>query len=178
MQCCHIMCLPLTKGRVMKRKKAEATSFCELPPLKKTSGGPNRSAFYRHMGDLRWTGVKDEQYKEASGGWARIIRRVLIGGRGESARFQVRYFEIAPGGFSSLEHHRHEHVVICVKGRGKVRMGRTDRTMQFLDTVYIAPDIVHQLANPYSEPFGFLCIVNARRDGPKVLAQKAGRKRG
>lgn len=162
----------------MKKNTNTEVSCCELPARKKTSGGPNRSAFYRHMGDLRWTGVKDEQYKEASGGWARIIRRVLVGGRGESARFHVRYFEIAPGGYSSLEHHRHEHVVICVKGKGRVRMGRTARTLQFLDTVYIAPDAVHQLANPYREPFGFLCIVNARRDRPKVITQKAGRKRG
>lgn len=160
----------------MKKKGADV-SCCELPAPKR-KGATNRSAFYGHKGDLRWSGVKEEPYKAASGGWTRIIRRVLIGCRGESARFHVRYFEIAPGGYSSLEHHRHEHVVICVRGRGRVRMGRTYRTMQFLDTAYIAPDAVHQLANPYAEPFGFLCIVNARRDRPKVLAHAAGRKQG
>jgi quercetin dioxygenase-like cupin family protein len=41
--------------------------------------------------------------------------------------------------------------------------------MGFMDTVYISPDTVHQLLNPFDAPFGFLCIVNARRDKPKVL---------
>jgi ribulose-bisphosphate carboxylase large chain len=42
----------------------------------------------------------------------------LSGKRGESQRFHVRYFEIAPGGYSTLEKHEHEHVVIPIRGRG------------------------------------------------------------
>ena len=137
----------------------------ETPKLKKT----NKTAFYRHKGDMNWRGVIDKPYKTGKGGWCNIIRRVLIGDRGESAKFHVRYFEISPGGSSSLERHRHEHVVICVKGEGLVRTGRVKRKMGFMDTVYICPDTVHQLTNPFNIPFGFLCIVNARRDKPKVL---------
>lgn len=153
-----------------KKKPSSGVSFCEMPPQKKTaSQKPAGTAFYKHKGDFSWKGVKDEPYKSVAGGWADIIRRVLIGGRGESARFHVRYFEIAPGGRSSLERHRHEHVVICVRGEGQVRTGRSKRRLGFMDTVYISPDIVHQLSNPYTEPFGFLCIVNAKRDRPRVL---------
>jgi ribulose-bisphosphate carboxylase large chain len=155
----------------MKKKEMEkGLSFCDLPsPAGKKRVRSNSSAFYRHRGEMRWTGVADEPYKAASGGWTRIMRRVLVGNRGESARFHVRYFEIAPEGYSSLERHRHEHVVICVKGRGVVRMGRRKKAMNFMDTVYIAPGEVHQLLNPHGEPFGFLCIVNARRDRPKPV---------
>lgn len=154
----------------MKKKPTKQASFCEMASTRKTSRKKtNRSAFYRHKGDMTWRGVSDEPYKAVAGEWSNIIRRVLIGGRGESAKFHVRYFEIAPGGASSLERHRHEHAVICVKGEGFVRTGKTKRKMGFMDALYISPGTVHQLSNPFKIPFGFFCIVNARRDKPEVL---------
>ncbi len=154
----------------MKGKYLRQTSFCEIDSAKKICGKEsNKSALYRHKGNMTWKRIADEPYKPVAGGWSGIIRRVLIGGRGESAKFHVRYFEIAPGGVSSLERHRHEHVVICVKGEGIVRTGRTRRKMRYMDTLYISPDTIHQLRNPYNAPFGFLCIVNAKRDKPRAL---------
>jgi ribulose-bisphosphate carboxylase large chain len=94
---------------------------------------------------------------------------VLIGAHGETTKFHVRYFEISQGGNSSFEKHRHEHVVICIRGRGALLFGKKKRPMEYLDTAYISPDTPHQLTNPYQEPFGFLCIVNAKRDRPKLL---------
>jgi ribulose-bisphosphate carboxylase large chain len=132
----------------------------------------NTDRILRHRENFTWTGVKTERYKSTAGGWSAITRRVLVGNRGESARFHLRYFEIAPGGFSSLEQHRHEHVVICVRGKGRVVMGRRKQTLHYLDTAYLAPDTVHQLSNPFDEPFGFLCIVNAKRDRPKAVHGK------
>lgn len=128
-----------------------------------------KSRLYRHRGDFTWTGIKTEKYKPKGGDWADIVRRVLIGNHGEAVRFHLRYFEISPGGYSSFEKHRHEHVVICVRGRGRVLTGKRRHTMNFLDTLYIASEEPHQLSNPYDEPFGFFCIVNAKRDKPKIL---------
>ncbi|TAN40427.1 MAG: cupin domain-containing protein [Nitrospirae bacterium] len=154
----------------MKRKYAPA-SLCELPgQAKKTGPKTNMTSLYRHTGDFRWKGVKDQPYKTEGGKWPEVVRRVLVGAQGESARFHVRYFEIAPGGKSSLETHRHEHVVICVRGEGQVLAGRSKKRLGFMDTIYISPDTLHQLSNPFEEPFGFLCIVNARRDRPRVKA--------
>jgi ribulose-bisphosphate carboxylase large chain len=155
----------------MKKNPLEGASCCEIESPKKVTGKKttNRSAFYRHKGDMTWRGVENEPYKTVTGAWSNIVRRVLVGTRGETAKFHVRYFEIAPGGSSSLERHKHEHVVICVKGEGMVRTGRAKRMMRFMDTLYISPDTVHQLTNPFKMPFGFLCIVNARRDKPRVL---------
>lgn len=150
-----------------KRKSGE--SFCAIPPDRKKRKIGNQSAFYEHKGELCWKGVPDRPYKVQGDDWSGIMRRVLIGERGETARFHVRYFEIAPGGNSSLEHHRHEHVVICVRGKGLVRYSGKTRKMQYMDVLYTSPDAVHQLSNPFDEPFGFFCIVNARRDRPKVL---------
>jgi len=156
------------------KKKAAGQSWCELPV---TPGAvqkrrkSRRCAFYKHEEGFRWKGIKDEAYKPEGTDWTNIVRRVLIGGHGEAAKFHVRYFEISAGGNSSLEKHRHEHVVICIRGQGMVLTGKKKRTMEYLDTLYIAPDSPHQLSNPFGEPFGFLCIVSARRDRPKLLGK-------
>jgi ribulose-bisphosphate carboxylase large chain len=153
----------------MAKKTAAETSICEISGKKTSAKRANKNAFYKHKGDFHWRGVKNEPYKDKGSDWSNIIRKVLIGAHGESTKFHVRYFEISPKGNSSLELHRHEHAVICVKGRGIVLTGKTKRTMGFMDTAYISPNTVHQLSNPYNEPFGFLCIVNSRRDRPRVL---------
>lgn len=153
----------------MKKKAYTERSFCELPATTRKKQKPNACAFYKHRQECRWKGVRDEPYKSAGSDWAKIIRRVLIGSHGETAKFHVRYFEIFPGGNSSLEKHRHEHVVICIRGRGVVLTGKKKRSMAYLDTLYISPNVPHQLMNPFEEPFGFLCIVNARRDRPQLL---------
>lgn len=153
----------------MAKERTSKISMCEIGKGKASVKKSNKTAFYKHKGNFKWSSVKDEPYKASGAEWSNIIRRVLVGARGESAKFHVRYFEISPDGNSSLEAHRHEHVVICVRGKGIVLTGRTKRTMEFMDTVYISPDTIHQLMNPFKEPFGFLCIVNARRDRPRVL---------
>lgn len=98
-------------------------------------------------------------------------RQVLIGRRGERVRFHVRYFELAPGGFTSLERHRHSHVVIAMRGRGRARVGSEHYGLRPLDAIYIAPDQPHQLAAAGRSPFGFLCIVDARRDRPRPVVE-------
>ncbi|MEK7788354.1 MAG: cupin domain-containing protein [Planctomycetota bacterium] len=141
-------------GAVLKGKK----------PLKE-----NKSALYKHKGKFRWQGIKVEKYKQGNGGWADIVRQTLIGNQGETAKFHVRYFEIAPRGHSSFETHRHEHVVICVRGKGKAIAGKKSHILNFLDTLYISPNTPHQLRNPFKSPFGFFCIVNAKRDKPRII---------
>src|SRR5512147_1081443 len=154
-----------------KRKETETQGLaCDWrSPAAGDPGGINENKIYRHKGACRWSGIRTERYKQKDGGWSDISRNVLIGACGESVKFHLRYFEIAPGGFSSLERHRHEHVVVCIKGKGKVVIGEKLHVIKHLDTVYISPNTIHQLSNPYDEPFGFFCIVNAKRDKPKLI---------
>ncbi len=148
-------------------KKARSSS-CEVPvkTVKKSRSG-NRQ--YRYGGDFKWRGVKSGRYKSEGGDWAGIARQVLIGDRGETAEFHLRYFEIEAGGYSSFEKHKHEHVVIGVRGRGKAKLNRRITDIQFLDVLYIGAHTHHRLYNPFQEPFGFFCIVNARRDRPRPV---------
>jgi ribulose-bisphosphate carboxylase large chain len=144
-------------------------SSCELPVRRESPRGELKNRLFRFKKDYRWTGIKIEKYKNKGDDFEGIIRQVLVGNRGENLRFHLRYFEIAPGGYSSYELHKHEHVVVCIRGRGRVRLGERRIDMNFLDTLYIAPGTPHRLYNPYNEPFGFFCIVNAKRDRPKKV---------
>lgn len=120
------------------------------------------SRVMRFQPGFRWEGVPTQEYKAPADQWCGISRMVLVGDQGERTRFRVRYFEIAPGGFSSLEHHVHEHVVIVLRGAGQVRLGDEQHELATGDAVYVAPDDVHQFRNPSAtESFGFLCIVDA-----------------
>jgi quercetin dioxygenase-like cupin family protein len=146
-------------------------SYCNstVRQEKKTGKQKNKTRLYKHRGNFTWQGIKTEKYKTAGTDWKSIIRKVLIGKRNESTKFHLRYFEIAPEGHSSLEKHKHEHVVIGIRGKGKVLCGERSYKLNFLDILYIAPHTPHQLSNTFQEPFGFLCIVNAKRDKPKIL---------
>lgn len=156
-------------GSAVRRSIQSPSCDWKSPDTRRTTHNAQCSKIYRHKGNFRWSGVKTEKYKQKDGGWLSIARNVLIGNQGETCKFHLRYFEIGPNGYSSLERHRHEHVVVCIRGKGKIRMGKKTYSLNYLDTAYVAPDAVHQLTNPYDEPFGFLCIVNAKRDMPKPV---------
>lgn len=146
----------------------EQCSSCEIrEKTRKTSCNSNRH--YPFQGDFTWKGVKVRSYKTTGENWSAITRQVLIGDHGETAKFHLRYFEIGPGGYSSLESHKHEHVVIAIRGRGRARLNRKNRAVNFLDVLYINPGTPHNLSNPFEEPFGFFCIVNAKRDRPRPV---------
>lgn len=160
------------------RKKNTFLSLCHVTPRKKNGGqklSSNRTRLSVHRGDFSWRGVKKTRYKSEGSDWMGIVRQTLIGERGESTKFHVRYFEIAPNGHSSYEVHRHEHVVIGVRGKGICLAGNKTYRIGYLDIVYIRPNEPHQLRNHSEEPFGFLCIVNAKRDKPKVLTMGRNR---
>lgn len=138
-------------------------------PQKKTKPSKNKSALYKHKVNCSWQGIKTERYKQSGSEWSDITRKTLIGNHNETSKFHLRYFEIASGGRSSFEKHRHEHVVICVKGKGEAVIGKKIYKINNLDVLYLSPNTPHQLKNPFKNPFGFFCIVNAKRDKPKIL---------
>lgn len=133
-----------------------------------------QSKVIRYRGRYRWRSVKTEPYKKDLEGWALIVRNVLIGQEGDGASMHLRYFEISEGGCSSLEYHNHEHIVIGIRGKGTIRLGDRQVLIKPLDAVYIAPKTIHQLSNNHEEPFGFFCIVKAKRDAPKIVKSSKG----
>lgn len=126
------------------------------------------SKIIRHRGNYRWRGIREKKYKIVRGDWLDIARHVIVGDDDMSS-MHLRYFEIQKGGKSSLEYHRHEHIVVCIRGRGIVRIDKKTFPVKYLDVIYISAMTIHQLLNPYDEPFGFLCIVKAKRDKPRLV---------
>ena len=122
--------------------KKTANSSCEIP-LTVGNKKDNRNEYYPFQDDFSWKGVKVLQYKDSGDDWAGIARQVLVGDSGETAKFHLRYFEISPGGNSSFETHKHEHVVICIRGSGRARVNKRKIDMKHLDVLYINPDTPH-----------------------------------
>jgi ribulose-bisphosphate carboxylase large chain len=130
----------------------------------------NVSKLFRHLGNFEWAHIEASGYKGGDdGSFQGVSRRVFVGERGESPLFHTRYFEVAEGGYTTLEQHLHEHVVVVMRGRGVALVGEKRVELGFGDVLYVAPDEVHQLSNSGTEPFGFLCIVNAERDRPRPV---------
>jgi len=116
---------------------------------------------------FRWSGREPQDYKvDGDLDFRGIVRHELAGSFGEGTGFDLRYFEIEPGGYSSLEKHVHEHVIIGARGSGLLLAGDEEMAIEPNDVAYVAPLVVHQLRNPGGEPFGFYCIVDHERDRP------------
>ena len=118
--------------------------------------------------DVHPTSYADE-HSDGSGRSWRDTKRHIIKGRDEGGRFDVRYFEVGPGGFTSLERHEHIHSVICVRGRGYAIVGDEVHDVEELDHIYVPANARHQFVNQGDDAFGFLCIVDTDRDRPQAL---------
>lgn len=156
-----------------KRKDQPMSCDWTKPPVRMVGKSARHATrLFTYKGNYLWRGVMTEQYKPGGDDWSRIVRKTLIGNRGESVKFHLRYFEIAPNGCSSYEVHKHEHVVIGIRGRGVCIAGKRQYSIGFLDTLYIKSGEPHQLKNTSRTPFGFFCIVNAKRDKPKIIRKR------
>ena len=153
---------------------------CEMPTDRPAASAPTGSRVMRFRpasvpGEPNtWHGVAVTAYKEPADHHCGVRRSVLAGESGEQTAFHVRYFEIIPGGHTTLEQHTHEHVVVVLRGSGELQLGEAVHSLGIGDAVYVAPNEVHQLRNESSdEPFGFLCMVDAHRDRPNEVAPPA-----
>jgi quercetin dioxygenase-like cupin family protein len=125
---------------------------------------------------FRWRGVAVEAYRDPAGASAAgVTRQVLAAGSsGAAIGFDVRYFELAPRARTNFERHHHAHVVIGLRGAGRVRLGRRWIRLRRLDACYIAPETPHELHNDGRRGFGFLCIVDAERDRGRPVPGRRG----
>ena len=140
-------------------------------PLREPSSSSRAPRVIAHRPGFEWAGRPSSAYKDARD-LAEVlafkgVRRVeLVGKFGEGSRTDLRYFEIEPGGYSSLEKHLHAHIVIGARGHGVLVLGSRRETLSPMDVACIGALEPHQLRNESSEPFGFFCIVDHDRDRP------------
>jgi mannose-6-phosphate isomerase-like protein (cupin superfamily) len=80
----------------------------------------------------------------------------------------LRYFEVAPGGWTTLERHEHVHAVMVIRGHGQCLVGDRAHDIGMHDLVNVPPMTWHQFRAASDEPLGFLCMVTQERDRPQL----------
>ena len=100
------------------------------------------------------------------------VKKVVLLGKRNGLKFEVRYFEIEPGHASSLEKHEHQHAVMVLKGKGYVFVKDRIYEVKPYDVIWVPPWTPHQLIAHEEEPLGFLCIVDVERDRPSPLSEE------
>jgi ribulose-bisphosphate carboxylase large chain len=130
---------------------------------------PEKSKVLR-FNEYSWSGISPVGYKDPDGTWTGVTRHRLVGAS-EGAPFHFRYFEIAAGGHSTFECHEHQHAVMVLRGKGKVRLGERWEEIGFGDVVYVASGDPHQFRAAADEALGFICVVDSERDRPVPLEE-------
>jgi quercetin dioxygenase-like cupin family protein len=123
--------------------------------------------FRAFFANYRWESVPFLPYKEdGSAPFKSVTRQVLF--HDAELRCELRYFEVASGGYSTLERHQHAHGVMILRGEADVLVGGEVRPARTFDLVRIPPMTWHQFRTRGGAPMGFLCMVNAERDRPQL----------
>ena len=118
-------------------------------------------------GDFGWSEVERLRYKnEGSAPFKDITRQVLFAQPDQGC--ELRYFEVAAGGYSTLERHQHTHAVLILRGRGSVRLDSEVHPLAERDLVTIDPLTWHQFHAAPDSALGFLCLVSKERDRPQL----------
>jgi quercetin dioxygenase-like cupin family protein len=117
--------------------------------------------------DFRWQGVEHMPYKEEGSAPFKAISRQVLFGQAELG-CELRYFEMDAGGYSTLERHEHVHAVMILRGHGTCLLGDKVHEVKPMDLVTIQPWTWHQFRACRGEPMGFMCMVNAERDKPRL----------
>jgi mannose-6-phosphate isomerase-like protein (cupin superfamily) len=121
--------------------------------------------------DYRWAGVSHLPYKEEGSAPFRAISRQVLFAE-EKLGCELRYFEMAAGGHSTLERHEHVHAVMILRGRGRCLLGDAVCDIGPHDLVTIPSWTWHQFRATGGESLGFLCMVNAERDRPQLPSEE------
>jgi mannose-6-phosphate isomerase-like protein (cupin superfamily) len=122
---------------------------------------------HRQAEGYRWEGVQELPYKEDDRALFKSVTRQVLFADPELYG-ELRYFEVAPGGYSTLERHQHMHAVMILRGRGHCLVGEEVRPVETRDLVTVPAMTWHQFRATRGEPLGFLCMVNATRDKPQL----------
>ena len=127
----------------------------------------DRAELRRYQDEFRWEGVEPRPYKQDDAAPFKAISRQELFAH-SALGCQLRYFEMAAGGYSTLERHEHVHAVMILRGRGQCLLADQVRDVRPFDLITVPAWTWHQFRANAGEPLGFLCMVNAERDRPQL----------
>ncbi len=143
-------------------------------PTSETKALSETKSPIRRFSGFRWEDTDLLAYKdEGSAPFKAITRQTLF--RRSDLHGELRYFEMAPGGYSTLERHEHVHAVLILRGAGECLVGGEVHKISTNDLVTIEPMTWHQFRANAGVPMGFLCMVNAERDKPQLPSEEERR---
>ncbi|QBD83219.1 cupin domain-containing protein [Ktedonosporobacter rubrisoli] len=115
------------------------------------------------QGELRWQDIPVSAYGPDNSRAKEATRQILVGNDEGAPHFHMRYFAVQPGGYTSLDQHAHDHGVYVLHGRARLRLEEEEHEVSTGDVIYISGNDVHQFFTLGDEPFGFICVVPAKR---------------
>jgi len=130
------------------------------------------TTFIRHRGDYTWEDVRLLAYKEEQGTHFKQVTRQVLSAGSPDLFAELRYFEVAAGGHSTLERHEHVHLVVIGRGAGHCLVGDEVFAVKALDAVIIPSLTWHQFRATGTEPLGFFCVVARERDRPRLPTEE------
>ena len=125
------------------------------------------TAHRKFSDDFQWEGVATRAYKDGDGPYQGVTRQVLFEGE-PGLPVEWRYFEVAPGGHSTLERHEHLHFVAIARGAGAALIDGAVRAVAPFDLIRVPSLSWHQFRAAPDAPLGFFCLVAAERDRPQL----------
>jgi len=122
---------------------------------------------------FRWHGVSEYVYKaEGDSASFKDVTRHKLFIDPEKSGLELRYFEIAPGGHTTLEKHDHIHLVIPIRGSGSCLVGDRIYKLEKNDVIHVPSWSWHQFRSTDDEHLGFLCLVTFERDRPTLPSKE------
>ncbi len=128
---------------------------------------PKPNPVRRFQANHRWDAVDLKAYKEDGRDLFRDVTRQVLFARSDLSG-ELRYFEVGPGGFTTLERHEHVHAVVILRGHARVLVGVDVYDAGPNDLITVPPMVWHQFRATEAGPMGFLCLVDAARDKPQL----------
>ena len=115
----------------------------------------------------RWEQVELRPYKEDERALFKTVSRQILFSDPELDA-ELRYFEVEPGGFSTLERHEHMHAVMVLRGRGECLVGREVRKIDLHDLITVPPWTWHQFRAGTKSRSASCAWSTRRRDKPQL----------
>ena len=85
--------------------------------------------------------------------------RWLISKKDGAPRFQMRLFEVGPGGRTPFHAHDWEHEVFILEGSGVTRDKTNEEPFKEEDVFFVPAMEWHQFINTGKETLKFLCLI-------------------
>lgn len=88
-----------------------------------------------------------------------VSMKVLMSDKDGAPNYAMRVFDIQPGGHTAYHTHAWEHEVYVLGGKGIVRQGEKEYTLEKGSFALVPPEEEHNFTNTGDGVFRFICVV-------------------